>query len=147
MTRKKILIMDDDVVTLTALSQSLSGEGYDVLVSEDGAGGVSMARQHKPDLILLDLNFVPEAVIGSIPWDGFLLLGWLRRMEEAQDIPVIFISADDSEPLRHRAQQAGALDFFSKPIDHECLLAIVHQTVFGAAGMAIPEPEEHLANA
>jgi len=88
MDRKTILIVDDDRVVQQALALKLKASGYDVLEAEDGAAAVSTVRRQKPDLILLDISFPPDVAHGGgVPWDGFLILNWLRRLDEGKDVP------------------------------------------------------------
>src|SRR5712672_2440834 len=117
MNRKKILVVDDSPVLLKALSMKLTAEGYDVLTAEDGGGAVNLARREKPDLILLDISFPPDVAHGGgVAWDGFLIMNWLRRLDEAKNVPVIFVTGADPSKYRDRALKAGAANFLSKPI-------------------------------
>src|SRR5258705_13697785 len=96
--RKRILVVDDSPIILKTLSMKLKSSGYDVLTAEDGAVAVSTARRERPNLILLDLVFPPDVAHGGgVPWDGFLIMDWLKRMEEAKDIPIIIITGAKSE--------------------------------------------------
>lgn len=125
-----ILVADDNIVILKALSIKLKSKGYEVRTAMDGSTAVSCVRRERPDLIILDINFPPDVAHGGgIPWDGFLILDWLRRMDEARDTPVIFITSGDSPKSRERALSMGAVAFFPKPVDHEELLHVVHDTV------------------
>lgn len=134
LTNKKVLVVDDNHVLLKALSLKLSSLGYEVLVAEDGAGAVSAARRERPDLILLDINFPPDVAHGGgVSWDGFLILSWLRRMEEVKDTPVIFISEDGSPELVQRAQAAGAAGFFDKSLEPDQLIDLMQQVLNAAA--------------
>src|SRR5512137_1895069 len=60
MKPKKILIVDDSVVVLKTISQKLTAHGYEAITAEDGGSAVSVVRQQKPDLILLDLWYPPD---------------------------------------------------------------------------------------
>ncbi len=122
-------MVDDDRVILRTLSMLLSANGYQVFTAADGPGAVSVVSTHKPDLILLDLLFPPDAMnVGGALQDGFFIMEWLRRMGEAENIPIIIISADHSQKDRQRALDAGAVAFFSKPIDRVALLEAIHAT-------------------
>jgi CheY-like chemotaxis protein len=130
MNRKKILIVDDNRVVLKALSVKFNTDGYDVLLAEDGAGAVSMARRERPDLILLDILFPPDVAHGGgVPWDGFLIMNWLRRLDETKDIPVIVITGGDPGIYKERALAAGALSFFPKMMNSENLLNLIRQAL------------------
>jgi CheY-like chemotaxis protein len=125
--RKKILVIDDNKVVLKAISTVLSAKGYNVLLAESGAQTISMLRQDKPDLILLDLDFPPdpENVTGALR-DGFVILDWARRMCHAENIPVIIVSALDPKKYEAHAKSAGILAFFHKPVNNQKLLDAIH---------------------
>ena len=65
----------------------------------------------------------------AVAWDGFLIMDWLRRLEEAKHIPVIIITGGDPEKLKDRAMAAGAIGFFQKPINSDDLLASIRDTI------------------
>ncbi len=123
---KKILVVDDDEVILKTLSITLSSNGYYVYLASDGPEAVRVVSRERPDLILLDLVFpVDAANVGGALQDGFFIMQWLRRMGEAEDIPIIIISGDNTTKERQKALDAGAVAFFTKPIDHVALLAAI----------------------
>lgn len=133
---KKILVIDDNKVVLTAMTLLLKGKGYRVMVAETGADAISILRREKPDLILLDLDFPPDiGNIGGGLRDGFLILDWARRMCDAEKIPVIIVSALDPESYKEKAQAHGIPTFFRKPVDKNKLLAAI-DAVFGRAPAA-----------
>ena len=139
MNRKKILVVDDSVVILKTMSMKLTANGYDVVTAEDGAGAVSAVRKQKPDLILLDLSFPPDVAHGGgVAWDGFVIMNWLRRLEEAKKIPIVVITGGDPEKYKDRALAAGAVNFFHKPINNDDLLTIIRQTFAKSAGETQP---------
>jgi CheY-like chemotaxis protein len=126
----KILIADDNVVVLKALSIQLKSVGYEVRTAMDGSTAVSCVRRDKPDLIILDINFPPDVGRGGgISWDGFLILDWLRRIDEVRETPIIFITSGESSKFREKALAAGAVAFFQKPVDQEEMLSVIRHTV------------------
>ena len=128
MKPRKILIADDSRIILKTLSNDLSAHGYQVLTADNGGEAVRLARGEKPDLILLDINFPPDIGHGGgVAWDGFLIMDWLRRMDEAKDIPVFIITGGDPERFKARSMAAGAAGFFRKPINNEELLVAIRQ--------------------
>ena len=127
MNNKKILVVDDDAVIIRALTIKLKANGFDVVSARDGAEAVNGVRTQKPDLILLDLTF--PADIGSVSWDGFLIMDWLKRVDEAAHIPIVVITGGDRERYESRAIAAGATAFFHKPIIHDELLGLLRQTL------------------
>lgn len=127
---KKILVIDDNKVVLTAMSVMLKNKGYLVMLAESGADAISMLRRDHPDLILLDLDFPPDVGnIGGGLRDGFLILDWARRMCDADKIPVIIVSALDPETYKEKAQARGIPTFFRKPVDKDQLLAAIHDVL------------------
>jgi len=129
---KKILVVDDDEVILRTLSITLSSNGYYVYLASDGPEAVRVVTRERPDLILLDLIFpVDAANVGGALQDGFFIMQWLRRMGEAEDIPIIIISGDNSTREKQHALDAGAVAFFTKPIDHVALLTAIANVLGG----------------
>lgn len=125
-TRKRVLIVDDNEGVRKGLAMMLEANGYEPLLAGDGGQATSIVRRDRPDLILLDISFPPDVSHGGgVPWDGFLILDWLRRMEEAKNVPVIIISGGDPAALCGRAQSAGALALLHKPIHSPELLKAV----------------------
>jgi DNA-binding response OmpR family regulator len=130
MNLKKILIVDDDRAILDTLTRLLNDIGYDILTATDGAQAVSTARQEKPDLILLDLIFPPDVEHGGgIAWDGFLIIDWLRRLDEMKNVPIFIMTMGDAEQYQNTAFAKGASAFFPKPIDNDALSAMVRNTL------------------
>lgn len=126
----KILIADDSVVILKALSICLKSAGYEVRTAMDGSTAVSCVRRDHPDLIILDIQFPPDIGHGAVmSWDGFRILEWLRRLDEARDTPIIFITSAQSTQFREKALAAGAVAFFQKPVNPDEMLAVIRQTV------------------
>jgi len=125
---KKILVVDDNPVIIKTLSFKLKAAGYKVLTALDGGEAVSSARKERPDLILLDINFPPDVSHGGgVPWDGFLIMGWVRRIDGAQNIPIIMITSGDPAIYKERALAEGAHSFFHKPIEMRELMATIEQ--------------------
>ena len=130
MSRKKILVVDDDPVILKSLTIKLTARGYDVVTATDGSATVSAVRQQKPDLILLDLTFPPDVAHGGgLGWDGFLIMQWLKRMEEAANIPIVVITGGDPAEYEERVKKIGAAAFFHKPIDHDGLFDVISKAL------------------
>jgi CheY-like chemotaxis protein len=130
MAQKRILVVDDSMVIRRTLSMKLKASGYQVLEAADGASAVSTIRREKPDLILLDISFPPDVGVGGgVAWDGFLIMGWIQRMEEAKNIPVFIITGGAPEQYKSRSEAAGAAAFFQKPIDNEQLLAAIREKI------------------
>jgi DNA-binding response OmpR family regulator len=124
---RTILVVDDNNVVLKAFELKLKALGFKVLTATDGSGAVSTARQDRPDLIVLDINFPPEVSSTGLQWDGFNIMEWMRRFREVAEIPVIIITSGDPAKYKTRALAAGASAFFQKPINHEEFLLAVRR--------------------
>jgi len=132
---KKILIVDDSIVILKTLSAKLRSSGYQVFTAADGSQAVSTVRRERPDLILLDINFPPDVGHGGgVAWDGFLIMNWLRRMDEAVNTPVVIITGNPIAESRDRCLKAGVSGFFQKPVNNEELLAAIATLIGGEKG-------------
>lgn len=130
MSAEKILVVDDSVVVVKALELKLAAAGYTVSTAVDGGGALSVIRQNRPDLIVLDINFPPDVDHGGgIAWDGFLIMQWLGRIEETKSIPIIVITGDKSDQCRDQALRLGARAFLSKPVDPNALVQSIQQTL------------------
>ena len=145
MNRKKIMVVDDSPVIVRSLSMKLTSEGYDVCAAEDGASAVRAARREKPDLILLDIS-IENGGSHGVAWDGFLIIEWLRRLNEAQAAPIIVITGGDPAKLKSRALATGACAFFQKPVNNTELLDAIRKTLSEHDGAkptpasAVPKP-------
>jgi CheY-like chemotaxis protein len=128
---RKILVVDDNPVVLKAFELKLKALGFHVLTATEGAGAVSTARQERPDLIVLDINFPPDVGAAGLQWNGFTIMQWMQRFNEAAGIPVIIITGSDPEKFKERALAAGAVAFFQKPINNEEFLITVRR-ILGA---------------
>ncbi len=139
LTQKKILVVDDDAVVIKSLSIKLQANGFHVLTAKDGGTAIRTVRTERPDLILLDITF--PADVNTVSWDGFLIMEWLKRLEEADNVPVVIISSGNSEKCKLRAREAGAAAFFHKPICHDELFAYIRRKLkmkSSPAGRAYP---------
>jgi len=111
-TNARILIVDDDELSLRALRRTLSAAGYDdVHASTAPATALEEIRELEPALVVLDLN-MPGV-------DGFEVLARLRESDAERRIwrPVLVLTGDSSASARHQAWTLGATDFVNKPVD------------------------------
>ncbi len=109
---KIILIVEDDEVLRTTLAYNLKKEGYTVFDTADGISGLELAREHEPDLIILDI-MLPEL-------DGLSVCRLVRR---EMDVLVIMLSARAGEIDKIVGLDSGADDYISKPFNLGELLA------------------------
>ncbi|MDZ7315180.1 MAG: response regulator transcription factor [candidate division KSB1 bacterium] len=113
--QKTILIVDDEKDIVDLLAYNLQAEGYAVSTAFDGEEAVKKAESEKPDLILLDI-MLPKK-------DGRQVLRELREKPSTSTIPVIFLTAKDSEIDEVIGLELGADDYVVKPIAIRKLLA------------------------
>lgn len=111
----KILIIDDEPLVVKSVARILEGNGYKVFTALNGNDGVSCARKHQPDLIILDI-MMPVM-------DGFSTLKMLRQDLKTKDIGVImFTTRDQADDVVKCMVDGHALDFIVKPFICEELL-------------------------
>jgi DNA-binding response OmpR family regulator len=128
MAGKKILIVEDEVVQLTALARRLKSAGFEIVAARDGLTAISTARKEQPDLILLDL--------GLPAGDGFVVLQRLGMLINTGTIPIIVVSSRTPIGNREAALKAGAVAYIHKPVDIPILLKAINE----ALGISLPEP-------
>ena len=126
---KKILVVDDKKELRALLKQYLSQEGYDIVQAEDGQKALFVARQEKPDLIILDL-MMPE--MGGYEF--------LRLYGREADTPVIILTARLEENDKVLGLELGADDYITKPFSMRELAARIH-AVLRRAEKAESTPE------
>lgn len=120
----KVLVIDDNPIIQRAVYFALRGNIRKVLMCGDVSEALHIIREERPDLIVLDIHFPPDDLMGG-ERDGFWALDWLHRVEEAKSTPVIMISSDDASTARSRALAAGADAFLQKPLNKTELAALV----------------------
>lgn len=114
-----ILVIDDDQAVRSSLSLLLKRTGYDVLTGEGPEDALRIAREHHPELFILDMNFS----VHTSGEEGLRLLAQIKTLAPAS--LVILITAWGSIPLAVEGMKAGAVDFVTKPWDNERLLQSV----------------------
>lgn len=125
-----ILLVDDDPIFLEVIARKLERNGFTVITAKDGSEAIHAARQAKPNLLVLDVDFPPDVASGgSVPWDGFRIMAWLRRFDDFKQTPVILASLGDPVKNTRRAIGSGATAFFHKQMNPNQLIAIVKVTL------------------
>jgi two-component system, chemotaxis family, chemotaxis protein CheY len=138
MSRKRILVADSNTNDREAIARWLSSHGYDVLVAEDGAETVNTVRAHLPDLVLLNTHFPPDVGHGGGAFeDGFLIIDWLKRLNQGESIRYLLITEEDAAKLHDKAKASGAKGIFQKPMDPNALLSVIQRLL-----PATPQPPE-----
>lgn len=108
-----ILVVDDIADNLVLISLSLQNNGYRVLTANNGEEAVKVASLARPDLILMDLA-MPEV-------DGLSATRRIRKLPELQQVPIIALTAFDTNGFRQAAYEAGFDAYLTKPLDFERL--------------------------
>ncbi|PSB08594.1 hybrid sensor histidine kinase/response regulator [filamentous cyanobacterium CCP2] len=116
-----ILIVDDTPTNLEVLLDLLESAGFKVVVAEDGERAIALAEYAPPDLILLDI-LMPGI-------DGFETCRRLKVNLATQEIPIIFLTAVSDKVDKVKGLNLGAVDYITKPLDHEEVLARVNTHV------------------
>ena len=121
--RSIILIVDDNQTNLDVLFELLKNYGFKVLVAQDGESAIEQIQYIHPDLILLDI-MMPGI-------DGFETCHRLKSDPPTQDIPIIFMSALSATVDKVKGFQTGAVDYITKPFQHEEVLSRIqtHLTI------------------
>jgi DNA-binding response OmpR family regulator len=122
----KILVVDDDQTLTQALGIRLKAAGFEVVAVHCGETASRTAMRERPDLILLDID-MPH-------FSGLELHECLRNTDHGRDIPVIYLSGNDSEIHRAEAYRQGARAFVSKPYDPAKLIKAIRTALARSAG-------------
>jgi DNA-binding response OmpR family regulator len=133
MTAKKILLVDDDQDLLYGMKIWLRANGFQVCYASDAASAITMAKTHRPDLIVLD--------IGLPGGDGYMTMARLRTLMPLAHIPIIVMSARDARVHEKKALEAGAKAFFQKPFDSRQLLHAIQKALETKTALPAQEGE------
>ncbi|WP_018128046.1 response regulator [Balneola vulgaris] len=115
MSKQTILVVDDEKDLLDLIEYNLRKEGFEVLKAENGEQGIEVAREHKPDLILLDI-MMPKM-------DGLQAVEEIRKDDELKGTPIIFLTARSDEKTEVEGLNKGGDDYITKPISTVKLLS------------------------
>jgi DNA-binding response OmpR family regulator len=131
--KPKVTIVDDDRDTREMLTLALELEGFDVGQAANGLRLISAMHVDRPDVILLDV---------MMSWiDGFELCRAIKKNPTFCDIPVIFVSARKSVEDERAGLEAGAVDYFPKPLDMDKLIARIRE-ILGERGAPAALPAQ-----
>ena len=105
---KKVLIVEDNELNMKLFHDLLEAQGYDTLETREGLAALALARQHMPDLILMDIQ-LPEI-------SGLEVTKWLKDDQELRRIPVVAVTAFAMKGDEERIREGGCEAYLSKPI-------------------------------
>jgi two-component system cell cycle response regulator DivK len=108
MAAKTVLIVEDNELNMKLFHDLLDAQGYETLQTREGLSALAMARQHRPDLILMDIQ-LPEV-------SGLEVTKWLKEDEDLSHIPVIAVTAFAMKGDEERIREGGCEAYISKPI-------------------------------
>ena len=104
-SRKVVLVVDDDRDLSELLGYALAADGYEVLLAQDGERGIDIARERRPDIVLLDITMPKK--------DGVRVLREL--VPEMPDTGFLMLSSNDDEEVARACIRIGAFDYITKP--------------------------------
>ena len=105
---KKVLIVEDNELNMKLFHDLLDAQGYETLQTREGLQALALAREHRPDLILMDIQ-LPEI-------SGLEVTKWLKEDADLASIPVVAVTAFAMKGDEERIRQGGCEAYMSKPI-------------------------------
>ncbi|WP_229885034.1 HAMP domain-containing protein, partial [Streptomyces toxytricini] len=121
---EKVLIVDDDVRNVFALTSVLEQHGLAVLYAENGREGIEVLEQHDDVAVVLMDIMMPEM-------DGYATTAAIRRMPQFAGLPIIALTAKAMKGDKEKAIDSGASDYVTKPVDPDYLLSVMEQWMRG----------------
>lgn len=118
---KTVLIVEDNELNAKLFHDLLDAYGYKTLQTKSGAEALKLAREHKPNLILMDIQ-LPEV-------SGLEVTRWLKDDEELRSIPIVAVTAFAMKGDEERIKQGGCEAYLSKPISIMTFLETVRRYV------------------
>ncbi|CAL4867256.1 Polar-differentiation response regulator DivK [Asticcacaulis sp. MM231] len=108
MIQKKVLIVEDNELNMKLFHDLLDAQGYETFQTGEGLSALTLAREHRPDLILMDIQ-LPEI-------SGLEVTKWLKEDDELSHIPVVAVTAFAMKGDEERIREGGCEAYISKPI-------------------------------
>ncbi|MFF2329008.1 MULTISPECIES: HAMP domain-containing protein [unclassified Streptomyces] len=121
---EKVLIVDDDIRNVFALTSVLEQHGLSVLYAENGRVGIEVLEQHDDVTVVLMDIMMPEM-------DGYATTAAIRRMPQFAGLPIVALTAKAMKGDREKAIESGASDYVTKPVDPDHLLSVMEQWMRG----------------
>lgn len=116
---KKILIVEDNELNMKLFCDLLEAHGFDTIQTKDGMAALDLARDHKPDLILMDIQ-LPEV-------SGLEVTKWIKEDEDLKAIPIVAVTAFAMKGDEEKIREGGCEAYISKPIAVAQFLETVKQ--------------------
>jgi two-component system cell cycle response regulator DivK len=108
MNGKRVLIVEDNELNMKLFHDLLEAHGYDTLQTKDGMEALKLAREHHPDLILMDIQ-LPEV-------SGLEVTKWIKEDEDLRKIPIIAVTAFAMKGDEEKIREGGCEAYIAKPI-------------------------------
>jgi two-component system cell cycle response regulator DivK len=105
---KTVLIVEDNDLNMKLFHDLLEAHGYETLQTKDGMEALKLARNHRPDLILMDIQ-LPEV-------SGLEVTKWIKEDEDPRSIPIIAVTAFAMKGDEEKIRECGCEDYIAKPI-------------------------------
>ncbi|MEP2943246.1 MAG: response regulator [Hyphomicrobiales bacterium] len=118
---KKVMIVEDNELNMKLFHDLLHSQGYETVEINNGLLALDLAREHQPDLILMDIQ-LPEV-------SGLDVTKWLKEDDELKDIPVIAVTAFAMKGDEERIRNGGCEAYISKPISISTFLETVRSYI------------------
>jgi len=117
--RQRVLIVEDNDLNMKLFNDLLVAHGYDTLQTKDGVEALALTRQHRPDLILMDIQ-LPEV-------SGLEVTKWIKEDKSLSMIPIIAVTAFAMKGDREKMRDGGCEDYIAKPISVASFLQTVER--------------------
>lgn len=113
----RILAVDDTRALLTMLKACLERGGHEVFTAKDGVEALEKLREHRPDLVITDLN-MPKM-------NGLEFIAAARQEPEGRSLPMLLLTTETAQALKDKAKQVKATGWLTKPFDPDQILGLV----------------------
>ena len=120
---KKVLVVEDNELNMKLFHDLLEAHGHETVQTRDGYEALELARTHKPDLILMDIQ-LPEV-------SGLDVTRWLKDEQALADIPVIAVTAFAMKGDEQKILEGGCEGYISKPISVNEFMAVIQRYIGG----------------
>ncbi len=127
--KKKVLIVEDNELNMKLFNDLLEAHGIETVKTQDGRKAMDLAREHRPDLIIMDIQ-LPEI-------SGLEITKMLKEDPELKSIPVVAVTAFAMKGDEQKIREGGCEDYISKPISVSRFVEVIKSYL---AGGPVPEP-------